>query len=35
LAKGVLDDITAKKPSMKHDGSTNQLIARYRKATAR
>ncbi|MBO5648030.1 MAG: glucose-6-phosphate isomerase [Kiritimatiellae bacterium] len=35
LAKGVLADLTAKKPSMKHDASTNQLIARYRKAVGR
>jgi len=35
LAKGVLSDLTAKKPSGKHDASTNQLIARYRKAVGR
>ena len=35
LAKGVLADLTAKKPAMKHDASTNQLIARYRKAVGR
>lgn len=35
LAKGVLSDLTAKKPSMKHDASTNQLIARYRAAVGR
>ena len=35
LAKGVLADLTAKKPSGKHDASTNQLIARYRKAVGR
>ena len=35
LAKGVLDDLTADKPSMKHDSSTNQLIERYRKAVSR
>ena len=35
LAKGILSDLTAKKPSMKHDASTNQLIARYRKAVGR
>lgn len=35
LAKGVLSDLTAKKPSMKHDASTNQLIARYRKTVGR
>jgi glucose-6-phosphate isomerase len=35
LAKGVLSDLVAEKPSMKHDSSTNQLIARYRKAIGR
>ncbi|MBQ8124413.1 MAG: glucose-6-phosphate isomerase [Kiritimatiellae bacterium] len=35
LAKGVLSDLVAKKPSGKHDASTNQLIARYRKAVGR
>ncbi len=30
LAKGVLSDLTAKEPALKHDSSTNQLIARYR-----
>jgi len=35
LAKGVLSDLTAKTPSGKHDASTNQLIARYRKAVGR
>ncbi|MBO6168245.1 MAG: glucose-6-phosphate isomerase [Kiritimatiellae bacterium] len=35
LAKGVLSDLVAKKPKMKHDASTNQLIARYRKAVGR
>jgi hypothetical protein len=35
LAKGVLDDLTADRPAMKHDSSTNQLIARYRKALGR
>ena len=35
LAKGVLADLTAKKLSGKHDASTNQLIARYRKAVGR
>ena len=35
LAKGVLSDLVAKKPSLKHDSSTNQLIARYRKAVGR
>ncbi len=35
LAKGVLTDLVAKKPSGRHDASTNQLIARYRKAVGR
>lgn len=35
LAKGVLADLTAEKQSMSHDSSTNQLIARYRKAVGR
>jgi glucose-6-phosphate isomerase len=35
LAKGVLSDLVADVPSMKHDASTNQLIARYRKAQGR
>ncbi len=35
LAKGVLSDLTAKEPSARHDASTNQLIARYRKAVGR
>ena len=35
LAKGVLDDLTKKKPSMKHDSSTNALIARYRQSLGR
>ena len=35
LAKGVLSDLTAAKASGKHDASTNQLIARYRKAVGR
>ena len=35
LAKGVLSDLTAAEPSGKHDASTNQLIARYRKAVGR
>lgn len=35
LAKGVLADLTAEKQSMTHDSSTNQLIARYRKAVGR
>jgi glucose-6-phosphate isomerase len=35
LAKGVLADLTAKKPSLKHDASTNNLVARYRKAVGR
>ena len=35
LAKNVLKDLTAEKPSLKHDSSTNALIARYRKALGR
>ncbi len=35
LAKGVLKDLVAEKPELRHDGSTNQLIARYRKAIGR
>ncbi len=35
LAKGVLADLTAKKFRGGHDSSTNQLIARYRKALGR
>ena len=35
LAKGVLKDLVADKASEKHDASTNQLIARYRKAVGR
>ena len=35
LAKGVLSDLVAAVPSGKHDSSTNQLIARYRKAVGR
>jgi glucose-6-phosphate isomerase len=35
LAKGVLSDLVADKPSMKHDSSTNDLIARYRAAVGR
>ncbi|MBR1870198.1 MAG: glucose-6-phosphate isomerase [Kiritimatiellae bacterium] len=35
LAKGVLADLTAGKPTLGHDSSTNQLIAAYRKATGR
>ena len=35
LAKGVLADLTAKKPSGKHDASTNALVAKYRKALGR
>lgn len=35
LAKGVLADLIAETPSGKHDASTNQLIARYRKALKR
>ena len=35
LAKGVLNDLVAEKPALKHDASTNQLIERYRKAVGR
>ena len=35
LAKGVLADLVSDKPSLKHDSSTNSLIARYRKAVGR
>ena len=35
LAKNVLKDLTAEKPEMKHDSSTNALIMRYRKALKR
>ena len=35
LAKGVLADLTAATPALKHDSSTNQLIARYRQAVGR
>ena len=35
LAKGVLADLTANKPAGVHDGSTAQLIARYRAAVGR
>ena len=35
LAKGVLKDLVAEKPSFGHDASTNQLIARYRAAVGR
>lgn len=35
LAKGVLVDLTAPKASSSHDGSTNSLIALYRKALGR
>ena len=35
LAKGVLSDLTAEKPSGRHDSSTNTLIARYREALGR
>ena len=35
LAKGVLEDLVSENPSMRHDSSTNQLIARYRKAVGR
>ena len=35
LAKNVLKDLTAEKPELKHDSSTNALIGRYRKALGR
>ncbi len=35
LAKGVLADLVANKPEMRHDSSTNALIARYRRAVGR
>jgi glucose-6-phosphate isomerase len=35
LAKGVYSDLVAATPSMKHDSSTNRLIARYRAAVGR
>ena len=35
LAKGVLQDLTAETVELRHDASTNQLIARYRKAVGR
>ncbi len=35
LAKNVLKDITAETPSLKHDASTNALIAHYRKVLGR
>ncbi len=35
LAKNVLKDLTAEKPELKHDSSTNALIALYRKALGR
>ena len=35
LAKGVLADLVAAKPSGRHDASTSQLIARYRAAVGR
>ena len=35
LAKGVLSDLTAARPTLKHDASTNRLIARYRAAVGR
>ena len=35
LAKGVLADLVSDKPSLRHDSSTNSLIARYRKAVGR
>ncbi len=35
LAKNVLKDLTAERPELRHDSSTNALIARYRKALGR
>ena len=35
LAKGILSDLVADRPSGSHDGSTNRLIARYRQAVGR
>jgi len=35
LAKNVLADITADRPTLKHDSSTNALIAQYRKVLGR
>ena len=35
LAKNVLKDLTAEKPTLSHDSSTNALIARYRKTLGR
>ncbi|MCQ2368296.1 MAG: glucose-6-phosphate isomerase [Kiritimatiellae bacterium] len=35
LAKGVLSDLTAARPALNHDPSTNQLIERYRKVIGR
>ena len=35
LAKNVLKDLTAAAPSLRHDASTNALIARYRKVLGR
>jgi glucose-6-phosphate isomerase len=35
LAKGVYSDLVAGKPQLKHDSSTNGLIARYRAAVGR
>ena len=35
LAKNVLKDLTAEKPELKHDSSTNALIAHYRKVLGR
>ena len=35
LAKNVLKDLTAEKPGLAHDSSTNALIARYRKVLGR
>ena len=35
LAKNVLADLTAERPDLRHDSSTNALIGRYRKALGR
>lgn len=35
LAQSVLSDTTASTPSLRHDPSTNALIARYRKVLGR
>ena len=35
LAKGVLADLVAEKPSLKHDSSTNLLVSRYRRDVGR